>query len=189
MDRRWIGTTVRGLLSVAGALVLLRACFHFSYQETSYREVFLRDVSAGKYELEFRYHVEISGNMHGPSIPFLSSDSSDHAKWFYVDTTDGSVEASRVVLTQYRACKDSLYWQKDMKGEIVVTPTQVTFALKMPRYDTPDGKATNTVQRYEDWNHNGTYALVTHPSVPPVSDVSGYRPSSCDRGRYRTENQ
>lgn len=178
MQRTWKRTVPRVFITVAVLLVLLRACFHFSYKETPYREVFIRETPQGKYELEFRYRAQVSGNMHGPSLPF-SSSSSDNARWFYVARREGNVEGGQVILTYYRGCKDPLYWQKAMRGEVVLTQTSVTFALKMPRYDRPDGTTTNEVQRYEDWEHNGTYTLIAAPSTLPTPTAGDYSPSSC----------
>ena len=71
-----------------------------------------------------------------------------------------------VLLVLLRACFH--FWQKAM-----------TFALKMPRYDRLDGTTTNEVQRYEDWEHNGTYTLIADPSALPTPTIGDYRPSSC----------
>jgi hypothetical protein len=82
-----------------------------------------------------------------------------------------------VLLVLLRACFH--FWQKAMRGDVILTQTSVTFALKMPRYDRLDGTTTNEVQRYEDWEHNGTYTLIADPSALPTPTIGDYRPSSC----------
>ena len=167
------------VVAIAAALLLVRACFHFSYVETPYKEVYVQQVGAESFELGFRYHVKVSGNMHGPSMPF-SSSTYDRIKWFYVKRATGDIPAAQIVLTDYRACKDPLYWQQAMKGSITLSEHDVIFALQMPRYDKPDGTTTNTVQRYENWEHNGQYSIVR--GEPPLTKLlpSDYRPSTCD---------
>lgn len=166
-------------VAIAAALLLLRACFHFSYEETPYKEVYIRQVGSESFELAFRYQAKVSGNVHGPSIPF-SSSTHDGIKWFYVKRATGDIPAAQVVSTDYRACKDPLYWQQAMRGRIALSEEAVIFALQMPRYDKPDGTTTNTVQRYENWEHNGQYSIVRGEPPLPKSLPSDYRPSACD---------
>ena len=164
---------------IGSVFLLLRLFFHFSYEETPYAEVYIQEVAPNSYELTFRYQARVSGNMHGPSLPFGSS-THDRAKWFYVKSNAGEVAAADVVLTNYRGCKDPLYWQKEMTGTVNLSANTVTFSLEMPRYDTPDGNTSNTVQRHVTWKHNGEYTLLS--SAPPSLEttVSDYRPPSCD---------
>lgn len=155
--------------------LLLRSCFHFSYEETPYSGVFIQEVAPNSYELTFRYQARISGDMHSPSLPF-SSTTFDRAEWFYVQSRTGEVAAADVVFTQYRDCKDSLYWQKEMRGVIKFSTDKVTFLLEMPRYE----GSSNTVQRHVAWEHNGEYALLDSTPAPLETKDSDYRPTSCD---------
>ena len=160
-------------------MLLLFTFFHFSYEETPYPDVYIQKNGENGYELKFRYQAKVSGNMHGPSLPF-SSSTHDSARWFYVKSNVGKINVSEIILTYYRGCKDPLYWQNDMKGYIELSNNKVIFQIEMPRYDTPDGHTTNTVQRYEKWEHNGEYNLINERSpVLPVSP-DDYRPTSCD---------
>ena len=160
---------------VAISFLLLRSCFHFSYEETPYSEVYIQEVAPNSYELTFRYQARVSGNMHGPSLPF-GSTRFDRAKWFYVKSRAGEVAAADVVFTQYRGCKDPFYWQKEMRGVIKFSSDKVTFLLEMPRYE----GSSNTVQRHVAWKHNGEYALLNSTPPPLETKDSDYRPTSCD---------
>ena len=166
------------ILVISIFLLVVTFC-HFSYEETPYPDVYIQGVGENKYELTFRYKAKVSGNMHGPSLPF-SSSTHDRAKWFYVKNNTGQIDIGDVVLTHYRGCQNPLYWQKDMKGTIELSYNRVKFSIEMPRYSTPDGQSTNTVQRYVTWEHNGEYNLVD--KAPPSLEIlpSDYRPSSCD---------
>ena len=164
---------------IVSIVLLLFTFFHFSYEETPYPDLYIQKKGENNYELTFRYQAKVSGNMHGPSLPF-SISTHDNAKWFYIKNNVGELGISEVVLTNYQDCKDPLYWQKDMKGKIVLSESNVGFSIEMPRYSTPDGKSSNTVQRYVQWEHNGEYNLIS--GIPPDlnKSPSDYRPTSCD---------
>jgi len=154
--------------------------FHFSYEETPYPDVYIQKNGENGYELTFIYQTKLSGNMHGPSLPFSSSSTHDSARWFYVKSNVGKIDVAEAILTYYKDCKDPLYWQKDMKGYIELFNNKVVFLIEMPRYDTSDGQSTNTVQRYEKWEHNGEYNLVNKKAPPLPVSPHDYRPTSCD---------
>lgn len=173
---------MRAFKTIAVVIVCLLALFftffHFDYQETPYPDVYFKKVADDKFELAFIYKVEVSGNMHGPSLPFRSS-THDRAKWFYVDRATGVFDANSVVLVNYRLCNDPFHSQKNMRGTLELSKSQAIFALEMPRYTDAEGNSTNTVQRYVNWEHNGRYNLINERLS--VKGLDGdYRPSSCD---------
>jgi hypothetical protein len=161
-------------------ILLLFTFFHFSYKETPYPDVYIQKLGEKRYELTFRYQVKVSGNMHGPSLPFSGSRTHDRTEWFYVMRNTGQIDASKVVLTRYRACNDSLYWQEAMKGTIEFFENRIIFSIEMPRFDLPDGTSTNTVQRYVQWEHNGEYNLINEKPPAIETQPYDYRPTSCD---------
>jgi hypothetical protein len=95
------------------------------------RQLHLQHLGGNSFELAFRYQAKVSGNMRGPSLPF-SSSTHDSVSWFYMKTATGEIPAAELVLTQYRGCKDPLYWQQAMRGTIAVSQDTVTFSLQMP---------------------------------------------------------
>jgi len=157
--RRW--SIVIGLaLLVAG----LPTCFHFSYQETAHPNVVIREGVLRPFEVELKVTVEMSGNMHGPSIPFLSRQTYEKSDWIYVESDRGRVQASDVVFTHWRACPDSLWWQKDMRGTIDFLESEMIVQIEMPRYD----QSSSTPTHHVAWEHNGKYRIrrVSEPAVP-----------------------
>lgn len=157
--------------------MLIVIFFHFSYEEVPYPDVTIHKVAENRYEIMFRYQVKISGNMHGPSLPFTGSRY-DSVKWMYINKATGEMDASDVVLTQYRGCKDPLYWQQNMQGSIVITENKIKFLIEMPRYTTADGQSSNLVQNYVKWEHNGEYNLEN--KVPLLAGLLSLNDRPCD---------
>lgn len=167
---------VAGIL--CATVVLLFTFCQFSYEEIPNADVYIQDLGDCHFELAFTYKVKISGNMHGPSLPFKTS-TYDNAKWFYLSSCERKLDAKDIILTNYRNCEYPLYWQRDMRGTIELTEDVIRFSIEMPRYDMPDGTVTDTVQRYVTWEHNGEYRLVRRAPPPIKGPDFDYRPASC----------
>lgn len=153
--------------------------FHFAYWEVPYQNVYIQQVGADKYEVTFMYKAKVWGNMHEIFSP-LTISTADEADWFYIAKDSGTIDAGDIIFTHFRNCKDSLYWQKALKGSVTIDPQTINFNLEIPSYALPSGQTSNTVQGYRNWQNNGQYHLVrgSPPLVP--SNAGGYRPDSCD---------
>ena len=145
---KWALISIAVLLIIGGFL----SVFRFRYKETAHPTLILREGTVRNFEFELKETIEVSGNMHGPSNPFAKPSVFEQSDWFYFDKARGHIGASEIVFTHWRACTDSLWWQKDMLGSIAVAETEVTIQLFMPEYD----QGTDTPSRHVPWKHNGT---------------------------------
>ena len=163
---KWMLISITVLLIIGGFL----SVFRFRYKETAHPTIILREGAVRNFELELKKTVEVSGKMHGPSNPFAKPSVFEDSDWFYFDKAGGRISASEIVFTHWRACPDSLWWQKDMRGSIAVAETEVTIQLYMPVYD----QAKEPPSRHVPWEHNGTYRVKRLQGTPaPVNSACG----------------
>jgi hypothetical protein len=142
-------------VGIVVAVAAIPTCFHFSYEETADPVVTLRNGSLRPFEIEMKLTVEVSGNMHGPSLPFGSRETYEKSTWFYVAKDTGVVTASDLVFTPWRACPEPLWWQKNMRGSIEFLGSDLIVQIDMPRYE----GSSSTPTEYVAWEHNGRYRI------------------------------
>jgi hypothetical protein len=162
-------------IAVPIGLFLLAVTFiHFKYIETPYKDVYIQRLGPDLYEVAFKYHAVTYGNMHGPSLPFSKNSEMDSYYWFYLKRDQGSIPADDLVRAEFRRCKNPLYWQKALKGDVLIAGNTIVFSLEIPQY-----KGT-FVQGYLPWLDNGRYNLVQGIPDSILGVHDGYRPPRCD---------
>ena len=83
---------------------------------------------------------------------------------------NGSLNASGLVFTHWRACPESLWWQKNMRGSIEFVASELIVQIEMPRYD----DSSSTPAHHVAWEHNGRYRI--ERSLEPAAPLD---PGGC----------
>ena len=94
----------------------------------------------------------------------------EKSAWFYVEKDTGVVNASDLVFTHSRACPESLWWQKNMRGSIEFVASELIVQIEMPRY----ADSTSTPTHHVAWEHNGRYRI--ERSLEPAAPLD---PGGC----------
>ena len=100
----------------------------------------------------------------------MSRHTYEKSAWFYVEKDTGVVNASDLVFTRWRACPESLWWQKNMRGSIEFVASELIVQIEMPRYDDSSSTPTHHVA----WEHNGRYRI--ERSLEPAAPLD---PGGC----------
>lgn len=134
---------------VLALAVSLSSCF--SYQESTFPDVVVRESDISKYEVQIRKHVRGRGSLHSISFSKFEYDQSD---WLYLDSVEGIVEADALVFTRHWRCVKYPWSDSNLKGTVEFKEGTLVIALERPWYE--DGK---TMTGYRPLDINGTYTV------------------------------
>ncbi|MDF3028893.1 MAG: hypothetical protein K0S23_3200 [Fluviicola sp.] len=130
-------------------LLLLTACYH---KEKVSPELIIRKSSVYNYEIELPVHHEGRGNMHQLDLSKYSFEDSD---WLYLNTKEGRVNYTGIILTHERYKVHYPSCQSNLRGYVRFQKDSLKIRLIVPHYIDQD----TIVDEWNNFEYNGDYKL------------------------------